>query len=102
MTLQAARGFEKAGKDFAHKRAWGMAPEEETPTDFAELLKAEKEAADQLAIDKALAEKIQAEMRLQAMAALSEEQMIQQAIAESLKEVEKQPLASECLKVSFI
>ena len=36
------------------------------------------------------------------MAALSEEQMIQQAIAESLKEIEKQPLASECLKVSFI
>jgi hypothetical protein len=54
-----------------------------------------------LAIDQALAEKIQAEMRMQEMAALSEEQMIKQAIAESLKEIEKQPLASECLQVSY-
>ena len=30
--------LEKVGKDFAQKRAWGMAPEEEVPTDFAELL----------------------------------------------------------------
>ena len=43
---------------------------------------------------------MQAELRHQEMHRLSEEQMIQAAIAESLKEIE-QPRASDCLKPDY-
>lgn len=38
LSTMSVYALEKVGKDFAQKRAWGMAPEEEVPTDFAELL----------------------------------------------------------------
>ena len=44
ISVQASMALEKAGKDFAKKRAWGMAPEEDAPTDFEKLIKAEKAA----------------------------------------------------------
>ena len=55
LSKQANIALESVGKDFAHRRAWGMAPEEEAPTDFAALMHEEKKVANQLAIDEAYA-----------------------------------------------
>jgi len=51
LSRQANIALESVGKDFVHRRAWGMAPEEEVPADFAELMNEERKVADQLAID---------------------------------------------------
>ena len=67
-------------KDFATKRCWGMAPDELPTQDFSTIMQEELENAkliqEQNRKDKELATRLQKE--------LTEEEMLQQAIAASL------------------